>query len=134
MPKCKIHIVKALERGLELPDPLLHGHVECGEGARGHGSRNREAVTHLEALDGLGDHVVMRSAGFVRGKIAAEQQAQAQQIVMRPLCARHEFGIAGDRRPAAAHRNIRITQRRFPDSLRGAVVIGRLVRQRQSRR
>jgi hypothetical protein len=66
--------------------------------------------------------------------IAAHQQTLAQQVVMRSGRAEHEFGIGGDRRPSAAHRDVRIAQCCFPDPLRGALVIGRLVRQRQRRR
>jgi hypothetical protein len=133
LPKCEIHIGKALQRGLKLLDPLLHGNVERGEGARRHGSGSREAVAYLETLYGLGDNFVIRSGLFVGGKIAADQQAPAQQIVIRSLHAGYEFGLGGNRRPSAAHRKIRIAQRRFPDSLRSPFVECRLVRQRQSR-
>ena len=61
------------------------------------------------------------------------EQALAQQIVMRALHADGEFGVGGNRRPAAAHRDIGIAQRGLPDPLRGALVVGRLVRQRQRR-
>jgi len=91
-------------------------------------------VTRLETLYALGNDVVIRSGRLVGGKIAADQQAPAQQIIVRSLHAESKFGIGGYRRPSAADRKIRITQRRFPDSLRRAFVVCRFVRERQGRR
>ncbi len=91
-------------------------------------------MADLEALHGFGDNVVERPGGLVGGKIAGDDQTLAQQIVVRPRHADSEFGVGRDRRPSAAHRQIRIAQRRFLDPLRGAFVEGRLVRQRQRRR
>ena len=71
---------------------------------------------------------------LVGGEVAGDDQALAQQIVIRPRHADREFGVGRDRRPAAAHREIRIAQRGFLDPLRGAFVEGRLMRQRQRRR
>jgi hypothetical protein len=93
-----------------------------------------KAVACLKASDAFGQRIVVRSGGFVGGVIAAHEETPAQQIVMRSGRAKHEFGIGGYRRPSAAHRDIRIAQCCFPDPLRGALVIGRLVRQRQRRR
>ena len=130
LPKCEIHIAEAFERGFELLDPLLHGDVECCQRTRGHGSRWREAVARLETLHALGDNVVVRT-GFIGGEIAADQETLAQQIVLRSLHAESEFGIGGNHRPSAAYRKIRITQCGFLDPLRGSLVEGRLMRQRQ---
>ena len=97
LPECEIHVGEAFERGLELLDPLLHGHIERGEGARRHRAGGREAVAHLEALDALGDNIVVRSGSLVGDQIAADQQALAQQIVMRSRRAEGEFGLRGNR-------------------------------------
>jgi hypothetical protein len=133
-PKCEIHIVEAFERGLELLDAFLYGNVERGQRTRGDGSRGRKAVARLKTLQCLGDIIVKRSGCLVGGKIAADQKTLAQQIVMRSRHAGCEFGLGGDDKPSAAHRQIRIAQRRFLDPLRGAFVECRLVRQRQCRR
>jgi hypothetical protein len=42
-------------------------------------------------------------------------KALAQQIVVRSRHAEREFGVGGNRRPSAAHREIRIAQRGFLD-------------------
>ena len=52
---------------------------------------------------------------------------------MRPLRAERKFGIGRNRRPSAAYRNIAIAQRGLPDPLRGAFVVGRLMRERECR-
>ena len=72
---------------------------------------------------------------LVGGEIAADQIRRLRsRSSCGPCDARCEFGVGGNRRPSAAHREIRITQRRFPDPLRGAFVEGRFMRQRQRRR
>ena len=91
-------------------------------------------MAHLEALDGLGEGIVIGAGRLVGGEIAADDQALAQQIVMGALCAQNEFGVGRDRRPSAAHRDVGVTQRGLADSLRAALVIGRLMRERQRRR
>jgi len=58
---------------LKLLDSLLHGYVERGEGARGHGARRGKAMTRLETHHGLGDHLIECAGGLVGGKIAADQ-------------------------------------------------------------
>ena len=125
--ECKIDVLEALERGFELLDALLHGDVERGQRARRHRSRRRESVAHLETLYGLGEYVVERSARFIGSEITADQKTLAQQIVIRPSHANCEFRIGRDHRPSAAHRHIRIAQRRLLDPLRSAFVEGRLV-------
>jgi hypothetical protein len=134
LAKSKIHVFEALERGLKLLDSLLHGYIERGEGARGHGARWCEAVARLETHHALGDNFVKCAGRLVGGKIAADQKPSPQQVVMRPLHPNREFGVGRNRRPSAAYREIGITQRRIPGALRGAFVEGRFVRQRQSRR
>ena len=128
LPEGEIHVGQAFERGLELLDPLLHRHIERGEGARRHRAGGRKAMAQLETLDAFGENIVVRAGCLVGNEIAADQQTLAQQIVMRSRRAEHEFGLGGNHWPAAAHRDIGIAQRRFPDPLRGALVVGRLVR------
>jgi hypothetical protein len=88
-------------------------------------------MAQLETLDAFDDALVVRAAAPVGGEIAAHQQPLAQEIVVRPRHAKREFGLNGDRRPAAAHGDIAVAERSFPDPLRCAFVIGRLVRQRE---
>ena len=85
-------------------------------------------MADLEALHRFRDSVVKRPGTLVGGEIAGDDQALAQQLVVRSLRADREFCVGGDRRPSAAHRQIRIAQRRFLDPLRGAFVEGRLMR------
>src|SRR5437879_3776718 len=110
-------VFEPFERSLELLDALLHRDIERGEGSWRHRSGRRQAVANLKALDGFRDTVVKRPGGLVGGKIARDDQALAQQIVVWPLHADGELRVSGDRRPTAAHREIRITQRRFLDAL-----------------
>ena len=127
----KIHVGEALERGFELPDPLVHGDVERGNRPRRHGAGRCEAVAQLEALDCVGERVVIGARGLVGGEIGADDQALSQQLVMGTLHAQCDFGVGGDRRPAAAHRDVRIAQRGFADTLRASFVVGRLMRERE---
>ena len=80
-------LAEALERGLELLDALVDGHVERGQRPRRHRSGRRQAMAHLEALDGVGKRIVVGAGRLVGGEIAADDQALAQQFVMRlPVC------------------------------------------------
>ena len=85
-------------------------------------------MARLEALHGLGDGVVIGAGSLVGGEIAADQEPLPQQLVLRSGHAGREFGVGGNRRPSAAHREIGITQRGLLDPLRGTFVEGRLVR------
>jgi len=80
----EIHVIDAFERSFELPDPLLDGDIEGGERTRRHHSRGGKAVTHLEALDGLGDISVKWPRCLVGGKIVAEYQALAKRSSWGP--------------------------------------------------
>ena len=134
LPERKVHVFDALERGLDLPDPLLHGDIERGQRSRRYGAGRREAVAVLETHHGLGDFLVEQPGRPLGGEIAGDDQALAQQIVVRPRRTHGEFGVGGNCRPAAAHRNVGIAQRGFLDSFGGAFVEGRFMRQRQRRR
>ena len=92
-----------------------------------------EAVAGLEAFHGVGEILVEGAARLVGGKIAGDDQPLAQEIVIGALGAEREFGVCRDRRPAAAHGEIGIAQRRILDALGGSFVIGRLMRQRERR-
>ena len=81
----------------------------------------------------VGEILVEGAARLVGGKVAGDDQPLAQEIVIGALHAEREFGVCRDRRPAAAHREIGIAQRRVLDALGGAFVIGRLMRQRERR-
>ena len=84
----KFMLAEALQRSFELLDALVDGDVERGQRPRRHRSGRRQAMARLEALDGFGERVVVGAGRLVGGKIAAHDQALAQQIVMRSLCAR----------------------------------------------
>ena len=123
--------LRPLQRSLELPDPLLHGDIERGERARRHRSRRQRGHGALEAFHASTTVSSCGPVGLVVGKVAAHQQPLAQEIVVRSLRAEREFCLGRDRRPAAAHRDVGIAQRSLPDPLCGALVKGRLMRQRQ---
>ena len=99
--------------------------------ARRHRAGRGEPVADLEALDGFGDVVVERARRLVVGEVAGDDQALAQQIVIGAGYAEREFRVRGNRRPAAAHGDVGIAERGLLDSLRGAFVEGRLMRQRK---
>ena len=64
-------------------------------------------------------------------RFPGDDQALAQQVVVGAGCADREFRVRGNCRPAAAHRDVGIAERGLLDSLRGAFVEGRFMRQRQ---
>jgi hypothetical protein len=50
-------------------------------------------MARLEALDGGGEDVVIGPARFVGGEVAADDQAGAQQVILRSRNAIGEFGV-----------------------------------------
>lgn len=131
LAEAEIGVLEPLERRLQLADALLHRDVHGRERARRHRARRRKTVAGLEALHTVGEILVESAARLLGSEVARENQPLAQEVVVGALAAGRELGIRRDRRPAAAHRKIGIAQRRVLDPLRGALVIGRLMRQRE---
>ena len=125
----EIHVGEALQRRLELLDPLLNGNVERGQRPWRHGPGQSKPMAGLEALDGLGDHFVIGARRLVGGEVAGDDQPLAQQIVIGPLGAQCEFGVGRDRRPSATHGKIGIAERGLADALGAAFVKRRFMRE-----
>ena len=131
LAELEVHVGEAFERGFQLLQALVHGDIERGQRPRRHGAGGGKAVARLESFYRFRERVVVGACGFVAGKVLGDDQALAQQVVMRALYAGREFSLGRNHRPAAAHRDVGIAQRGFLDPLRGAFVEGRLMRQRQ---
>ena len=132
LSELEIHVFQPLERRLELPDPLLNRHVEGRERARGHGAGSGEAMAHLEMPDRLGQrrHRTDPMPCRRRGPRSTIRRRRSRSS-LGPGTPSANLASAGNRRPAAADREIRIAQRGFLDPLRRAFVEGRLMRQRE---
>ena len=130
----EIEAEQPLQRSFELLDAVADRNIERAQCLRADAAGRVKPVAQLEALDALDDGSVIDVARLlVCRHVAADDEMAAQQRDLGTAHARRKLGVGRQRRPAAAHLDIRIAEQRFLDAQISALVEHRVRRQRQRR-
>ncbi len=130
----EIHAEESFQRSFELLDAVADRDIHRLQGLRADRSAGVEPMAQLKFLDARDDDRVVAVARLrARGHIIGDDKALAQQRDVRAARAGRKLGVGRQRRPAAAHLNVRIAEQCLLDAQIGAVVKDGVRRQSEFR-